>query len=105
MRQDSRISLYGHDAKNMKNFTLHFDMTEQCASPGHGLWFPVEKTHVYQVQASSFTQDSITDPADLQLKVLSEPELCFSRSQFQRSSLCIARQRSDHVLLPWTHAP
>ena len=27
--QDSRISLYGHDAKSMKNFTLHFDMAEQ----------------------------------------------------------------------------
>ena len=23
---DSRISLYGHDAKSLKNFTLHFDM-------------------------------------------------------------------------------
>ena len=25
---NSRISLYGHDAKSMKNFTLHFDMAE-----------------------------------------------------------------------------
>ena len=27
---DSKVSLYGHDAKTMKNFTLHFDMNEQC---------------------------------------------------------------------------
>ena len=35
---DSRISLYGHDAKSMKNFTLHFDMAEQCDSLDR-LWF------------------------------------------------------------------
>ena len=27
---DCRVSLYGHDAKTMKNFTLHFDMDDQC---------------------------------------------------------------------------
>ena len=26
----SRISLYGHDAKTMKNFMLHFDNADQC---------------------------------------------------------------------------
>ena len=29
---NSRISLYGHDAKTVKQFTLHFDMAEQCDS-------------------------------------------------------------------------
>ena len=44
---DSRISLYGHDAKSMKNFTLHFDMAEQRDSLDRSwfgeMWFPVEK--------------------------------------------------------------
>ena len=66
---ESRISLYGHDAKSMKNFTLHFDMAERCESLDREwfgeMWFPVEK-YTYQVQ-SSFTQDSIPDPADLDL--------------------------------------
>ena len=35
---DSRISLYGHDAKSMKNFTLHFDMAEQCESRQSMVW-------------------------------------------------------------------
>ena len=43
----SRISLYGHDAKSVKNFTLHFDNADQCEALDH-LWFgamrfPVEK--------------------------------------------------------------
>ena len=44
---DSRISLYGHDAKSMKNFTLHFDIAEQCDNLDRlwfgEMWFPVEK--------------------------------------------------------------
>ena len=28
----SRVALYGHDAKSMKNFTLHFDNDNQCDS-------------------------------------------------------------------------
>ena len=63
---DSRISLYGHDAKSMKNFTFHFDMAEQCDSLDRlwfaEMWFPVER-YAYQVR-SSFTHDSIPDPAD-----------------------------------------
>ena len=27
---DRKVSLYGHDAKTMKSFTLHFDVNEQC---------------------------------------------------------------------------
>ena len=65
----SRISLYGHDAKSMENFTLHFDMAEQCDSLDRSwfgeMWFPVEK-YVYQVQ-SSRTQDLIPDPTELDL--------------------------------------
>ena len=53
---DSRISLCGHDAKSMRNFTLHFDMAEQWESLDRAwfgeMWFPVEK-HTYQVQSSS----------------------------------------------------
>ena len=53
----------------MKNFTLHFDMAEQCDSLDRAwfgeMWFPVEK-YTYQVQ-SSVTYDSIPDPADLDL--------------------------------------
>ena len=66
---NSKISLYGHDAKTMKNFTLHFDMTEQCDSLDRAwfgeMWFPVEK-YTYHVQSST-TYDSIPDPADLDL--------------------------------------
>ena len=80
---DSRISLYGHDAKSMKNFTFHFDMAEQCDSLDRSwfgeMCFPVE-IYVYQVQPS-VTYDSIPDPADLDLEYgYSEPELCFSKS-------------------------
>ena len=45
---DSRISLYGHDAKSMKDFTWHFDMAEQCESlDSFGeMWFPVENIYI-----------------------------------------------------------
>ena len=60
----SRISLSGHDAKSMKNFTLHFDDTDQCGSLDRlwfgEMWLPVEKD-VYQVQ-TSVTCDSIPRP-------------------------------------------
>ena len=102
---DSRISLYGHDAKSMKSFTLHFDMAEQCESLDRAwfgeMWFPVEK-YTYQVQ-STFTHDSIPDPADLDLdEGHSEPELCFSKSQVRDPALAFALLDSGatHVLLP-----
>ena len=83
---DRRISLYGHDAKTMKNITLHFDTHEQCDTLDRAwfgeMWFPVQR-HTYHVQAS-VTGDSIVDPADLDLDLeegYSEPDLCFSRSQ------------------------
>ena len=63
---DRRISLYGHDAKTMKNFTLHFDNSEQCDSLDRAwfgeLWFPVQR-NTYHVQAS-VRDDSRVDPAD-----------------------------------------
>ena len=65
----SRFALYGHDAKNMKNFTLHFDNACQRAALERlwfgEMWFPVEK-YVYQVQ-SSIAQDPVLDPTDLDL--------------------------------------
>ena len=87
----------------MKNFTLHFDMPEQCDSldrPWFGeMWFPVEK-YVYQVQ-SSITDDSIPGPAELDFEYgYSEPELCFSRSQVRDPSYSLLDSGAAHVLLP-----
>ena len=103
LRVDSRISLYGHDAKSMKNFTLYFDMAEQCDSLDRAwfgeMWFPVEK-YTYDVQ-SSYTQDSIVDPADLGLdEGYSEPELCFSKSQVRDPAYALLDSGATHVLLP-----
>ena len=101
--QDSRNSLYGHDAKSMKNFTLHFDMAEQGDSLDRlwfgEMWFPVEK-YVYQVQ-SSVTYDSILDSADLDLDSgYSKPELCFSKTQVRDPAYALLDSRATHVLLP-----
>ena len=78
---DCRISLYGHDAKTMKSFTLHFDMNERDTLDRAWfgeMWFPVQK-HTYHVQ-SSVAHDCILDPADLDLdEGHGEPDLCFSR--------------------------
>ena len=89
----------------MKNFTLHFDMAEQCDSLARlslwfgEMWFPVEK-YVYQVQ-SSVTYDSILDPADLDLDDgYSEPELCFSKSQVRDPAYALHDSGATHVLLP-----
>ena len=49
---DSRISLYGHDAKSMKNFTLHFDMAEQCESLDRA-WFGRDVVSSREVHISS----------------------------------------------------
>ena len=50
---DCRASLHGHDAKTMKNFTLHFDTDDQCDTLDRAwfgeIWFPVQK-HTYHVQ-------------------------------------------------------
>ena len=86
----------------MKNFTLHFDVAEQCDSLDRSwvgdVWFPVEK--VYQVQ-SSVTYDSIPDPADLDLEHgYSEPELCFSKSQIRDPAYALLDSGATHVLLP-----
>ena len=98
---DSRISLYGHDAKSMKNFTLHFDMAEQCESLDRSwfgeMGFPVAK-YVYQDQ-SSVSYDSTPDPADLDLEHgYSEPELCFSKSQVRDPACALLDSGATHVL-------
>ena len=78
-------------------------MAEQCdtleRSWFRDMWFPVEK-YVYQVQ-SSVTYDSISDPADLDLKQgYGEPELCFSRSQVRDPVYALLDSGATHVLLP-----
>ena len=76
-----RIALYGHDAKSMKNFTLHFDCENQCANPStvYGfveVWIPMEK-YTCEVQSAQ-SQDRVLDPAELDLEPgQDEPELCF----------------------------
>ena len=87
----------------MKNFTLHFDMAEQCDTLDRSwfgeTWFPAEK-YVYHVQ-SSVTYDSIPDPADLDLEQGHiEPELCFSRSQVRDPVYALLDSGATHVLLP-----
>ena len=78
--------LYGHDAKSMRNFTLHFDNENQCESLDRlwfgEVWFPVEK-YVCQDQYS-ISPDRVLDPAELDLEPgQDEPELCFARSQIR----------------------
>ena len=79
----------------MKNFTFHFDMAEQCGSLDRAwfgeMWFSVEKK-TFQVQ-STFTHDSIPDPADLDLdEGYTEPDLCFSKSQVSAASTTTTSQ-------------
>ena len=54
-RPQHRVALYGHHAKSMKNFILHFDCENQCASLDRmwfgEAWFPVEK-YVREIQPS-----------------------------------------------------
>ena len=100
---DRRISLYGHDAKTMKNFTLHFDNNEQCDTLDRAwfgeMWFPVQR-NTYHVQAS-VRDDSIADPADLDLDDgYSEPDLCFSRSQVRDPAYALLDSGATRVLLP-----
>ena len=95
--------LHGHDAKSMKNFTLHFDHADQCDSLNRSwfgeMWFPVEK-NVYQVQAS-ISQDPVPDPADLDLEPgQDEPELCFLRSQVRDPAYALLDSGATHVLHP-----
>ena len=90
---DSRVSLYGHDAKSMKNFNLHFDMAEQCDTLDRSwfaeTWFPVEK-YVYQVSpvTPSQIQQTLTSNKDIAWATMScraasfghtYPDTCFIR--------------------------
>ena len=100
---DRRISLYGHDAKTMKNFNFHFDNNEQCATLDRSwfgeMWFPIQR-NTYHVQAS-VRDDSIADPADLDLDDgYSEPDVCFSRSQVRDPAYALLDSGATHVLLP-----
>ena len=84
MLDDHRISLYGHDAKTMKNFTLHFDINEQCDALDRAwfgeTWFPVHHLDL---------EDGY-----------SEPDLCFSRSQVPDPAYALLDSGATHVLLP-----
>ena len=100
---DRGVFLYGHDAKTMKNFTLHFDTDNQCDTLDRAwlgeMWFPVQK-HTYHVQ-SSVTYDCRAAPADLDLdEGCSEPDLCFSRSQVRDPAYALLDSGATHVLLP-----
>ena len=89
LMSDRKVSLCGHDAKTTKNFTLHFDMHEQCDALDRArfgeMWFPVQK-HIFHVH-SSVTQESIPDPADLDL------DEGYSEPQPQNSLLRIFRRQ------------
>ena len=80
---DSRVSLYGHDAKNMRNFTLHFDMAEQCDSLDRlwfgEIWFPVEK-YVYQISILSYSMTRFQIQQILILKMATMSPNCVSPS-------------------------
>ena len=100
---DRKISLYGHDAKTMKNFTLHFDKNEQCDILDRAwlgeMWLPVQR-YTYHVQ-TSVRDDFISDPADLDLDDgYDEPDLCFSRSQVRDPAYALLDSGATHVLLP-----
>ena len=87
----------------MKNFTLHFDTNEQCDALDRAwfgeMWFPVQ-CNTYHVQAS-VTDDSIADPADLDLEDgYSEPDLCFSRSHVRDPAYALLDSGATRVLLP-----
>ena len=80
VHQYRKITLYGHDAKNMKQFTLQFQgiaRHDALDRPWFGeVWFPVWDAHYAQ------TQDNIVDLQDLDMEPgHPEPEVCFSRSQ------------------------
>ena len=100
---ERKISLYGHDAKSMKNFALHFDNNEQCDALESAwfeeMWFPVRRNS-YHVQRS-VRDDSTSDPADVDLEDgYDEPDLCFSRSQVRDPAYALLDSGATHVLLP-----
>ena len=95
--------LYGHDAKTMKHFTLHFASNDQCDTLDRAwfgeMWFPVQR-HNYHVQ-SSIREECLVDPADLDLEYgCEEPDLCFSRSQVRDPAYALLDSGATHVLLP-----
>ena len=100
---DHKIALYGHDAKNMKQFALHFENTAQCDSLDRHwfgeVWFPVEKSE-WEVQYAQ-APCNLVDPGELNLEPgQDEPELCFSRSQVRDPAYALLDTGATHVLLP-----
>ena len=98
-----KIAQCGHDAENMKNFTLHFETDDQCESLDQlwfgKVWFRIKK---YACEAQSIqSPDCILDPAELDLEPgQDEPELCFLRSQVQEPAYALLDRGATHVLLP-----
>ena len=90
-----KIALYGHDAKTMKQFTLHFENSAQCDSLDS---IRSEKYGFLSRRVSgtsTMLKCNLVDQAELdQEPGQDEPELCFSILS-ARPSLC-----STHVLLP-----
>ena len=87
-----KITLYGHDAQNMKQFTLHFQSIAQHTldRPWFGeVWYPVEKGQPGAQYAQ--THDNIVDPQELDLEPgHQDPERCFSWSRV-RTCICASR--------------
>ena len=95
--QHHKIALFGRDreAKNMKQFTLHFQSIAQKDTLDFAwfgeVWFPVDKK---EWDANYMqTQDNIVDPDDLDL------EFSFSQAQARDPACALLDSGATHVLL------
>ena len=102
-----RIALYGHDAKSMKNFTLHFDYENQCESLDRmwfgEVWFPVEKCVRSPIILLSrpciSTQQNLISNLDMM------SQICAFRDLKCRDPACaLLDSGATHVLLPGPYA-
>ena len=101
-----QIALYGHDAKNTKQLTLHFQVIAQHDTldrPWFGeVRFQVDKNEWGVHNAPG--QGNNVDPGaagDLDLEPgQPEPELCFSRSQARDPANALLDIGVTHALLP-----
>ena len=103
-----KITLCGHDAKNMKQFALRFQNIAQNDTldrPCFGeIWFPVDKNEWDAHYAQ--TQDNVVDPQDLNLEPgHAEPEPCFSWSQVRDPEYALLDSGATHVLSPGNMLP